>query len=143
MVQASWSWISPTGRFLAIDDSGIKSISFLETRTMNKCGPGLRAESEVGYVTWSNTEQHIVTRSHDGTLRKWSNILEAPVVVAQSAQGHETASLGFSPDDKFVASFFEKAKLWDASNLSLIWEDPRVWPSVAFHPLGNRLVFYN
>ena len=142
-VQASWSWMSPTGRFLAIGGDNRQQISFLETRTMSKHGHGLSTTSEVWSAAWSNAEEHIVTRSRDGILRKWSNILEAPVVVAQSTQRHENASLEFSPNDRFIASFRATAKLWDASNLTLIWEYLGGWGSVVFHPLGNRLVFSN
>ena len=49
----------------------------------------------------------------------------------------------FSLDDRLIASFWGTAKLFDASNLSLIWEDAGVWPSVAFHLVENRLVFSN
>lgn len=134
--------MSPTGRFLAITGDG-KTVSFFDSKTTNRCGPDLRVESRIGQVTWSSTEDHIVTNSYDGILRKWSNIFESPTLVAQSSQEHREAALEFSPDDRIIASFRRGLKLWDASNLSLIWEYPGYWCHVAFHPLGNRIVFYS
>ena len=68
--------------------------------------------------------------------------MESPKFVAKSTQKHDGV-IEFSPDDRFIASFLNiGAKLYDASNLSLIWEHPGEWYDVAFHPLGNRIIFY-
>ena len=142
----TWSgcWMSPTGRFLAISDYDECSTSFVDTKMMNRCGPDSNWVFEISSAAWSSTEDHIVTSSADGTLRKGGNIFKAPTLVAQSTQKLETAFLEFSPDDRFIASFyFNGAKLLDASNLSLICEYPGVWLHVAFHPFGNRVVFYS
>ena len=136
-------WLSPTGRFLVIKSDDERSLSILDSKTMNRCGPGLTAKLKTYSFAWSSTEDHIVISSPSGVLQKWSNILESPELVAQSTQKHERVDLKFSPDDRFIASFDVGAKLWDASNLSLIWEYPGYWDSVAFHPLGKKMVFYN
>lgn len=138
-------WLSPTGRFLATRAVDLKTISFWEARTMSKCGPGLNMEFEVDRVAWSPTEKHIVTCSADEVLRKWSNIFVLPKLVAKSSRKHKDANLEYSPDDRLIASFsIGEAKLWDASNLSLVWEYSGYgYSSVAFHPLGQRVVFLN
>ena len=110
---------------------------------MNHCGPGLSLDDRIFSAAWSSTEDHIVTLFDDGILRKWSNIFEAPTLVAHSTQRHNNATFEFSPDDRFIASALGGAKLWDASNLSLIWEYTGYWNSITFHPLGKRLVFYS
>ena len=134
--------MSPTGQFLAIRSDDRKSVSILDLKTMSPRGPGLRVNFEINWLALSSTGDQMVVRSNSGLLRTWSNILESPKFVARSTQKHEGAYLQFSPDDRFIASFYDDgAKLWDASNLSLIWEHPGVWWGVAFHPLGNRVVF--
>ena len=128
--------MSPTGRFLAIAGDDPQTLSFLDSNRTNRCGPDLRVESGIYDVTWSSTEDHIITLSDDGILRKWGSIFESPILVAQSTQKHEDAYIQSSPDDRLIASYFPEAKLWDALNLSLIWEYPGDWHYVGFHPLG-------
>lgn len=136
-------WLSPTGRFLATRSEDRKTISFWELKTMSRCGPDLKMESEVWSIAWSPTEKHIATSSKDGALQKWGDIYESAKVVAESTQEHRRAGLEYSPDDRLIASVSRTAKLWDASNLSLVWEYPGDWvcfSSVAFHPFGHRVV---
>lgn len=113
---------------------------------MRRCGPGVKMEDDIWSFAWSPTEACIVTSPYDGVLRKWSDVFGSPKRVAESCQNHEYARLEYSPDGRIIASFNEMtAKLWDASNLSLLWQSSggMVWYcSVAFHPLGHRVVFF-
>jgi WD40 repeat protein len=118
-------------------------VSFLDARTGNRCGPDLRLRSEVYAIAWSSTAEHIVTRTRDGILRKWSNVFESATIVAERKDCNAYWSysswpefsqdgwLEFSPDDKLIVSYsvFE-SKLWNASDLSLVR---------AFHPMGHRV----
>jgi WD40 repeat protein len=134
------SWLSPSGQFLATRTDDARTMSLLETRTMSRCGPDLIVDHEVGAVAWSSTEDTIVTRAADGILRNLSNVFESATIIVQSTQKHEYASIEYSPDDRLIASIgYEKAKLWDASNLSLLWESSGyLCHSVAFHPLEHN-----
>jgi WD40 repeat protein len=137
-------WLSPTGQYLAIRSEDQKTISFWETRTMSRCGPDCETEPDVFQLAWSPTEKHIVTSSKDGVHRKWGDIFESAKLVAVSTQKHENAKIEYSPDDRLIASFDRTAKLWDASNLSLVWQYSGYMSfSVAFHPLGRRVVFFD
>lgn len=136
------SWLSPSGQFLATRTDDARTMSLLETKTMTRCGPDLIVNHGVGAVAWSSTEDTIVTRAEDGILRTLSNVFELATIIAQSTQKHEYASVEYSPDDRLIASVgYEKAKLWDASNLSLIWESSGyLCYSVAFHPLEHKFL---
>lgn len=110
---------------------------------MTGCGPDLKVDSDVYRLAWSATEKHIVTLSHDGILQKWNNIFNSATLFTKSVQKHEYARLVYSPDDRFIVTDdFETAKLWDASNLSLLWNYPRRWSSIVFHPLGRRVFLF-
>jgi WD40 repeat protein len=110
---------------------------------MNQRGSELTVKSEVHRVAWSSTEEHIVTLSNDGILWEWSGIFESPKLVAVSTEKHKGALHKYSPDDRLIASVkWSSAKLWDASNLSLVWKHLGLWHSFAvFHPSGNRIFF--
>jgi hypothetical protein len=128
------------GHFIASRSDDGLAISFVDTRTGSQRGPDLRLESEVCDVAWASTAEHIVTKTEDGILRKWTNIFESAAVVAQSTERHSYGWLKLSPDDKLIASFGGYAsKLWNASDLSLIWEYRGHWSSAGFHPIGHRL----
>lgn len=136
-------WLSPAGRFVATLFGDQRTISFWETRSMRRCGPDLEVESIVYSAAWSHSEGHIVIVLLDGILRTWSNISESATIIAQSTQGHIGGSPEYSPDDNLIASVGnDTVKLWDASSLSLIWEYAGVGLSVAFRPLGYRVVFF-
>ena len=70
-VLVGWCWMSPTGRFLAVSSNDEQTISFIDSKTTNQCGPDLRQESVMWSVAWSSTEDCVVTNSADGVVRKW------------------------------------------------------------------------
>jgi WD40 repeat protein len=96
-------------------------------------------------IAWASTEEYIVTTSEDGVIRKWSNLFECPTMYARSTQEHKNAALEWSPDDRLIASVsVNTAKLWDASNLSLLWECSGFWcHGTAFHSLGHRFFYFD
>jgi WD40 repeat protein len=97
--------------------------------------------SEVWDVAWSSTAEHIVTWTEDGKLQKWSNVFESATIVAEAKHDY-ASSLEFSPDDKLIVSSDGwTAKLWRASDLSLVWEWSGYWYP-AFHPMGRRLFLF-
>jgi WD40 repeat protein len=79
------------------------------------------------------------TLTEDRILRKWGNTLGSAAIANAK---HDCAQwLEFSPDDKFIMSCGGYAsKLWRASDLSLVREFLGDWYSVAFHPMGHRLL---
>jgi WD40 repeat protein len=110
---------------------------------MSRYGPDLKTESKADEIAWSHTEKDIVTVTEDGILCTRKNIFESATIVATSTRKHEQALFEYSSDDKMIASVSpEMAMLWDASTLSVLWEQAGNWSySVAFYPVGHEVVF--
>jgi WD40 repeat protein len=112
---------------------------------MNQRGHDLILKHSCWDIAWSTSEQHLVTNDIYGILRKWSNIYESATIVAESSQKCEGLLVAFSSDDRLIATASHfLARLWDASNLSLVWEYlGGASLGVAIHPNGRDVFFFD
>ncbi|KDQ28595.1 hypothetical protein PLEOSDRAFT_1038493 [Pleurotus ostreatus PC15] len=88
----------------------------------------------------SNT--HIVSCSHDETIRLWDAVSGTPVSVLCGHTGW-VCCVAFSPDFKYIASSSadRTIRLWSAycGEILAIFEAEEIW-SIAFSPDGKQIV---